>query len=296
MADLPDSATANDPFNEVPTPRTVDRDVPCVRCGYNLRGLTPDTRCPECGTAVNQSLQGNFLRFADPDWLGRLQTGTSLKLWNVLFGLLLGAGSYFAQSMQGSRAIPMLLSLVSGMLALAAAFLITSPEPAVHHEDGMSLRQLVRICAITAFCGGIIMQAGKLGMGGFIAVGVGGLLQLTGVVQLFGEFVYYRRFARRIPDAKLERSTSTVMWGMVSSYAAMVVCGVVAVAAGGLAVAKARGGAPSIGATGGLVVVGFTTCFAVVGVIVFSIWNFVLLAKYRKAFQLAAAGQSLVRE
>lgn len=33
-----------------------DYDLPCVECGYNLRGLTSRGRCPECGADVRDSI------------------------------------------------------------------------------------------------------------------------------------------------------------------------------------------------------------------------------------------------
>ncbi len=33
----------------------IDVDLPCVKCGYNLRTLTGDATCPECGTRVVES-------------------------------------------------------------------------------------------------------------------------------------------------------------------------------------------------------------------------------------------------
>lgn len=38
---------------------TVDSDVPCVGCGYILRGLPAFGLCPECGTSVQVSLSGH---------------------------------------------------------------------------------------------------------------------------------------------------------------------------------------------------------------------------------------------
>ncbi len=62
----------------------IEIDRPCARCGYNLRGLKPDGHCPECGSSLAQSLQGNFLRFSDPVWLDKLRLGTTLIIWNVI--------------------------------------------------------------------------------------------------------------------------------------------------------------------------------------------------------------------
>ena len=50
-------------------------DPLCVHCGYNLRGLSTDRKCPECGTPIAKSLRGDLLSSADPDWLRRLHRG-----------------------------------------------------------------------------------------------------------------------------------------------------------------------------------------------------------------------------
>ena len=46
--------------------RILEDDLACVACSYNLRGLSPDGACPECGTTVERSTRGNLLRFSDP--------------------------------------------------------------------------------------------------------------------------------------------------------------------------------------------------------------------------------------
>lgn len=44
--------------------RKIERDLACVRCGYNLRGLTSVDYCPECNALVSASvLRQGFLRF-----------------------------------------------------------------------------------------------------------------------------------------------------------------------------------------------------------------------------------------
>jgi hypothetical protein len=57
------------PQEEIPEPRDdalepdvpeddepYDEDFPCIRCGYNLRGLKPSGQCPECGARIRKSL------------------------------------------------------------------------------------------------------------------------------------------------------------------------------------------------------------------------------------------------
>jgi uncharacterized repeat protein (TIGR04138 family) len=53
-------------------------DVPCIQCHYNLRGLAPSARCPECGLPIVDTLSSPLtqnasvhqiaqrLRFMDP--------------------------------------------------------------------------------------------------------------------------------------------------------------------------------------------------------------------------------------
>jgi hypothetical protein len=36
----------------------IDHDLMCMSCGYNLRGLSPDGRCPECGSLIVATING----------------------------------------------------------------------------------------------------------------------------------------------------------------------------------------------------------------------------------------------
>ncbi len=47
--DAPDTDPGDD---DIP----FDKDIPCIRCDYNLRGLKPDGQCPECGASIRKSL------------------------------------------------------------------------------------------------------------------------------------------------------------------------------------------------------------------------------------------------
>lgn len=48
--------------------QTLDVDVHCHQCGYNLRGLSEPGRCPECGTPIAESTRSNC-------WPWRIQAG-----------------------------------------------------------------------------------------------------------------------------------------------------------------------------------------------------------------------------
>ena len=65
--------------------RRVEGEWPCDGCGYNLRGLSADGRCPECGHAVADSLRATSLFHADPRWLRRLAVAGVLPLAAVVF-------------------------------------------------------------------------------------------------------------------------------------------------------------------------------------------------------------------
>lgn len=269
----------------------IAEDMPCVHCGYNLRGLTPEMSCPECGTPINRSIFGNQLRYADPEWLKKLLFGTTLKLWNIVIGLVIGVGAAIVMMVGLPAVLVILLMLVGAGLGLWATFLITTQEPRVAlAEDPISLRKAVRFCAVCAVSGQLLNQVAGLGGGSSLTlIIVGQVLSLAAIVQAFGELVYYRRFARRIPDPKLERSTSIVLWGLPAATALLFLGGFVAALSGAASTftggpGTLGGATPSgFGFVGGMIFL----CAGGAASLVFGIWYIVLLFSYRKAFQAA---------
>jgi len=229
-------------------------DLACARCGYNLRGLRADHLCPECGTPIERSLAGNLLRFADPAWVDKLRLGVALKLWMMLIALIVGVGGAAASAF-GLFVIQAVLSLITGVLGLWALWLITAPEPNVAKtEDPMSLRRLLRACAVIGFFGGQAqtftgatpgMTPGALP--GVVLLGAVGVMMLIGLGAMFGEFVYLRRFARRIPDPKLADNTTVVMWGFCGTMALAITLFAVA----SIAFIPFAAAAPTVGGGGG---------------------------------------------
>ncbi|MEO1129662.1 MAG: hypothetical protein AAFX05_08165 [Planctomycetota bacterium] len=55
----------------------------CVRCGYDVGGLTRALSCSECGTPVSMSVGAELLRDVTPDAVRRLARGFVLFQWSV---------------------------------------------------------------------------------------------------------------------------------------------------------------------------------------------------------------------
>ena len=73
----------------------VNVDHSCVQCGYNLRTLPREGRCPECGATVLESIVGDFLQYSDPAWLAKLSRGLKIIVLTAAIGplCLLAAGA-----------------------------------------------------------------------------------------------------------------------------------------------------------------------------------------------------------
>jgi len=284
-----------------PPANTIAEDIPCRRCGYNLRGLNTAGACPECGTAIAQSLVGNMLRHADPEWLETLRSGASLKLWNIvliIFGSI-AAGLLVAAGIPAT--VLVVISLLGGLLGLWATFLITKQEPRIAlQEDTVTLRTALRACAVAAFCGSLLQYVGAptgmslpvasapVGAWYFFLALLSAVLSVAGIFVMWGELLYLRRFALRIPDDKLSQSTTLIMWVLpITGAVGLVFAIVAAVAFAGPAItppAAAPAGPGPI--AGNVLAVG--ACVLGAFALYLGLWYVRLLVRYRKAFATAA--------
>ncbi|MBN2445830.1 MAG: hypothetical protein JXO22_03850 [Phycisphaerae bacterium] len=83
MADKPETCA--------PERNTIDHDLWCIRCGYNLRTLDRDGRCPECNAAVADAsaLQARF-HFKSRRAATRTRIGIALVALAVIVVVLAG--------------------------------------------------------------------------------------------------------------------------------------------------------------------------------------------------------------
>ncbi|MDX2131006.1 MAG: hypothetical protein SFY69_03005 [Planctomycetota bacterium] len=93
----------------------IGEDRACARCGYNLRGLKPGDRCPECGTPIRiRRDAGGGMTEAPLSYLDRL------ALWSTV--AIIGAGVCVASllaTIGASLGNPLLLAAL-GLAALGA--------------------------------------------------------------------------------------------------------------------------------------------------------------------------------
>ncbi|MCH8251137.1 MAG: hypothetical protein IID36_01655 [Planctomycetes bacterium] len=262
-------------------------DYPCAHCGYNLRGLSPEGSCPECATPVAQSLRGDLLEHADREWLERLRFGTTLLLWHIGLSIV---GGIVVGVLVGIGMPPVLQSVLlffGGAIGLWGSFMITTQEPRISlTEDPVTWRKVIRVCAAAAWIGEMVKQIELTGALGGVIVAVAAGLSLAGVVALFGELLYLRRFALRVPNPRLARSTKTVMWGLSASMTVLIAGGILLVIVAGGTTAVATGAGPGGGSLAGVVGGGIVVCGAF-PLLVFVVWYVFLLGRYKKVFTAA---------
>lgn len=124
-------------------------ELPCLKCGYSLRGLNSEMCCPECGWSVADSMKGDLLQFAGDEELTRLHRGAVLVEATLVFSVVLGLFGGLAGAAMGiaggQGALPAwlpgainLTAIFTGVALSAAGVLgwwwLSEPDPA--RRDG----------------------------------------------------------------------------------------------------------------------------------------------------------------
>lgn len=249
----------------------LDEDIACLRCGYDLRMQLPDGVCPECGTAVGRSVQGNFLRFSPPDWVDTLASGMNWIVANIVISLLGGIAIAAVVRSIDLAVNPRFLAHLLSIVGVIGYWKLTTPDPS--RLDAPSLfdvANLVRISTVVAYLAELAGQAG--GWPPVLAAILGATAAIVGLVQIFSVFVYARRLALRIPDLKLASETRTVMWGLVITMIVSAAFGFYLAVAG----PQSTGGTPAM------------MCVVGVGALVFGLLSLGLILRYRRRLNDAA--------
>lgn len=144
---------------EAPPRAVIAETVPCLHCGYDLRGLQPERRCPECGNPCAVSLRGNRLCDFPPAWVERLAVGARGGLTGVaviwtagLVEIIVTAPAFTSNIATWLAVAFLVLSLTLGsVLVWIGLWRITTPLPhSLEPESKLSARRLTRAMLITA--------------------------------------------------------------------------------------------------------------------------------------------------
>lgn len=259
----------------------IDEDVHCRSCGYNLRGLDLDSRCPECGASVGMSVYGDFLRYSDPDWVGRLSKGMDLIVYAIALAIFGGLATLLvvlaSEAMWGGALEPVVawvvvLYMVVAVLMLRGIWLLTTLDPAKPLEETDVVRNVARYGLLVNWALSILAMVLSLASV-VIAIGLQIIANVASLAGFIAIFIYVRRLALRLPDEGLAKQTRIVMWGLVVGTVINLLGTLIEVST---ASSTTPGGSNGVSAIGGLTI------------FVFAIWSLLLIDKYRKRFREAA--------
>jgi len=93
-------------------------NLPCIGCGYNLRTLAKDARCPECGKAVQDTVAIGIYHGVDT-W-DNIRTATVVSAVSLAVGLALSAILVMVWTPSTTGFFPQLLIGMACVVALCA--------------------------------------------------------------------------------------------------------------------------------------------------------------------------------
>lgn len=217
---MTDTSQPPPPAPFVPPPGLLDAagalavDLPCRACDYNLRGLAPAGRCPECGRPIDQSLTPDLLRFADPAWLRRLARGArvlacgaAVLMFCTAVELLLMALRGHGAALRAALAQGMTVAAVLAALGICfGIWWLTGAAPADPTDRRRRLaRWLPRLCVALA----VVLQHGHIAA---LDTRVDDPLLIAALLAAAWTFLLHRlrHLMTRVPHRPLIRRTSQV--------------------------------------------------------------------------------------
>lgn len=202
------------------------QSVPCLECGYVVRGMKASQFCPECGTPIARSLRGLLLRFADVAWLGMVRAGITFVAAFVLLNVLMPPdliSAWFDGDPVITPVLWVVMAFVTGLF-LVGQWMLTTAEPTgilSRREDRWRLT--IRALSVLAVLLLLLHDAVVTRIGPAIEAPVTAAtaIVILGVVVFTGR--YMRGIADRIPDEELRTATTMTAIGLGVSLGGYIV-------------------------------------------------------------------------
>ncbi|MCH8822372.1 MAG: hypothetical protein IH984_02575 [Planctomycetes bacterium] len=214
----------------------MEEDVACRKCDYNLRGITPDSCCPECETAIECTLHPSLLRFSDYQWLSRVRSGLSLMLLFIIVVIVMNifwmVATFvfdigFSEDSVGLELCIAIFIIIFIVLETISYLRITTLESSEQSANGrITARKLARIALIASIIAGVIAMMSdtnsytaffpdviEIPLLASISYWTSHASSLLSIVGMFALFDYAHSFAKRFPEDRLAKTTRRVMWG-----------------------------------------------------------------------------------
>lgn len=191
-------------------------DLTCRRCGYNLRMLKADAQCPECDAAVSLSMQGDYFKFAEPDWVETLASGIN---WIILGSALTILGSITLSFAIAFARLPFFYNQVFttalSLITTIGFWRVTTPDPGKKETSSFNARVLTRYWTSIGLLISPWMQYAMLTIP---AVQVAASLAMAplGIIGTIAMFKYARQLAFGVPDPAMARGFRINMWGFIA--------------------------------------------------------------------------------
>lgn len=197
-------------------------DRGCIKCDYNLRGLTPEGACPECSESVASTIREPLLKYSDPGYIKTLRLGLRLILLSIIISICVGgiAGVLAGiAAASGEDELSPTLTLALGAIGLVTLtltvlgwWLYAAPEPGYTGSITWASRKTMRVAlgfaaafwlgniALTVFAPAEVLISSLLNV----------LASCAYVVLGLAAMLYTKRLAYRIPDRLSARRASLV--------------------------------------------------------------------------------------
>ncbi len=193
-----------------------DRCIPCVSCGYDVRGQEISSRCPECGMAIVESALPDRLVFCNIPWLRRVVLGLAMVRYSVvavvgaMTSVLVAIIMNYLPSDEMMQWVGLLCLVIATVGPTVGVWLATSPEPG-RHLDTREVREVWiargAIIMIGPFFWAIPLAGLASTLFGRVALSV-----ILGTALLLGVGCFGRILSRnlgRIPDVTHSRRMRT---------------------------------------------------------------------------------------